>query len=56
MLFAGLSECQWVFFNGAVEKEATEEEEKTSTRLIHKVNNQDNVPSGKLKVAVLSWL
>jgi hypothetical protein len=28
--------------------EGSEEEEKMSKRVIHKVNNQDNVPSGKM--------
>ncbi|CAH0487872.1 unnamed protein product [Peronospora farinosa] len=41
----GLSECQWGFFSGAAEKESTNEVEKVSTRLVHKVNIHDNVPS-----------
>ncbi|OWZ08007.1 NADH:ubiquinone oxidoreductase intermediate-associated protein 30 [Phytophthora megakarya] len=39
----GLSECQWGFYKGTKEQEATKE--KPSTRLIHYVKNQDNVPS-----------
>ncbi|KAL4155107.1 hypothetical protein PRNP1_007221 [Phytophthora ramorum] len=38
----GLSECKWGFYKGG---EQEEEEENASKRLIHKVNNQDNVPS-----------
>ncbi|CAI5746050.1 unnamed protein product [Peronospora destructor] len=41
----GLSKCRWGFFSGAAEKESTKEAEKASTRLLHKVNIQDNVPS-----------
>ncbi|CAI5714928.1 unnamed protein product [Hyaloperonospora brassicae] len=43
----GLSECRWGFFTGAPAEDSKEmsNEEKRSTRLIHKVNSQDNVPS-----------
>uniref|UniRef100_A0AAV1T6K6 NADH:ubiquinone oxidoreductase intermediate-associated protein 30 domain-containing protein n=1 Tax=Peronospora matthiolae TaxID=2874970 RepID=A0AAV1T6K6_9STRA len=43
----GLSECRWGFFAGSpvADDKDMSTEEKSSTRLIHKVRNQDNVPS-----------
>ncbi|KAH7488342.1 putative complex I intermediate-associated protein 30 [Phytophthora ramorum] len=41
----GLSECKWGFYKSGEQEEQEEEEENASKRLIHKVNNQDNVPS-----------